>query len=44
MDRVKELAETWFRPVAAPEGWLALVYLFGSALASGVLFGVMLLV
>lgn len=42
MDRVKELAETWFRPVAAPEGWLALVYLFGSALASGVLFGVML--
>ena len=37
-DRARELAETWFRPLAAPDGWRALVFLFVSAIASPVLF------
>jgi signal transduction histidine kinase len=42
MDRVKELAEKWFRPVAAPNGWLALVYMFASAALAGLLLAAML--
>ena len=42
-DRARELAETWFRPLAAPEGWRALVFLFVSAMASPFLFVAMLL-
>ena len=37
-DRTRDLAETWFRPLAAPEGWRALVFLFVSAIASPLLF------
>ena len=40
-DRARDLAETWFRPLAAPEGWRALVFLFASAIASPFLFAAM---
>jgi signal transduction histidine kinase len=33
-DRARELAESWFRPLAAAEGWKALVFLFASAIAA----------
>jgi signal transduction histidine kinase len=40
-DRTRELAEHWFRPLAAPEGWRALLFLFASAIASPFLFTAM---
>ncbi len=40
-DRARELAETWFRPLAAAEGWKALVFLFVSAIAAPLLFAAM---
>jgi signal transduction histidine kinase len=40
-DRVKELAEWWFRPLRDREGWLALGFLFASAVASPFLFSAM---
>ncbi len=40
-DRAKELAEAWFRPLTEKEGWLALGYLFFSAVAAPFVFGVM---
>ncbi len=43
-DRAKEYAEEWYRPVAKPEGWWALAYLFVSALVSPFLFGAMVVV
>ncbi len=43
-DRARELAEDWFRPVAKPDGWLALGYLFFSALAAPFLFAAMVAV
>jgi len=43
-DRAKDLAETWFRPLTAPEGWWALGYLFFSTLAAPFLFAAMVTV
>lgn len=40
-DRVRNIAENWFRPLAESRGWLALAYLSGSAVAAPLLFGVM---
>lgn len=40
-DRARDLAEAWFRPLAAQEGWRALVFLTASALASPFLFAAM---
>ncbi len=40
-DRARELAETWFRPLAAAEGWRALLFLFASAVAAPFLFAAM---
>jgi len=33
-DRIRGVAEDWFRPLAKPEGWLALGYLFVGMLSS----------
>jgi signal transduction histidine kinase len=43
-DRIRELADTWFRPLAAAEGWQALAFLSVSAIASPFLFAAMLAV
>jgi signal transduction histidine kinase len=40
-DRARELAELWFRPLGAAEGWRALLFLFVSAIASPLLFAAM---
>jgi signal transduction histidine kinase len=40
-DRTRVLAETWFRPLAAAEGWKALVFLFASAVAAPFVFAAM---
>ncbi len=40
-DRVRDLAETWFRPLTAAEGWRALLFLFASAIAAPFLFAAM---
>jgi signal transduction histidine kinase len=40
-DRARDLAETWFRPLAAAEGWRALAFLFASAVAAPFLFAAM---
>ena len=40
-DRARELAETWFRPLTAAEGWKALLFLFASAVAAPFLFAAM---
>ena len=40
-DRARDLAETWFRPLAAAEGWKALVFLFASAVAAPFVFAAM---
>ena len=40
-ERARELAETWFRPLAAAEGWRALLFLFASAVAAPFLFAAM---
>jgi len=41
-ERVKELAERWFRPLADPAGWLSLLYLCVGAIASPFLFAAMI--
>ena len=41
-DRAKDVAERWFRPLAAREGWMALAYLFVGAVAAPFLFGAMM--
>ncbi|NNE11841.1 MAG: hypothetical protein HKN41_06280 [Ilumatobacter sp.] len=38
-DRVKDLAERWFRPLTDKRGWLALVYLFVGGVAAPLAFG-----
>ena len=40
-DRTRDLAETWFRPLAEAEGWRALVFLVASAFAAPFLFAAM---
>jgi len=39
-DRVRDLAEHWFRPLIEPEGWRALGYLFLGLFAGLVFFGI----
>ena len=41
-DRVRDLAEQWFKPLAQPEGWRSLGYLFLGMLTGLVFFGVSL--
>lgn len=40
-DRIRDLAEQWFRPLLQPEGWRALGYLFVGMLTGFVFFGAM---
>jgi signal transduction histidine kinase len=40
-DRARDLAEAWFRPLTAAEGWRALAFLFASAVAAPFLFTAM---
>lgn len=40
-DRARDVAEDWFRPLTDKRGWLALGYLFFSAIAAPFLFGAM---
>jgi signal transduction histidine kinase len=40
-DRVRDLAERWYRPLIERDGWLALAYLFLGMLTGLVFFGVM---
>lgn len=41
-DRIRDLAERWFRPLIEPEGWRALGYLFVGMLSGAVFFAVSL--
>ncbi|MEQ8439714.1 MAG: sensor domain-containing protein [Ilumatobacter fluminis] len=41
-DRIRDLAERWFRPLIQPEGWRALGYLFVGMLSGAVFFAVSL--
>ena len=43
-DRVKELAEQWYRPLLKPDGWLALLYLFAGMFTGIFFFIAMMLV
>ncbi len=43
-DRVRDLAEYWYRPLTHPEGWKSLGYLAVGALTSAVFFAVMVAV
>lgn len=40
-DRIRDLAEQWFRPLVRPEGWRALGYLFVGMLSGLVFFAVL---
>ncbi|MDJ0769300.1 MAG: histidine kinase [Ilumatobacter sp.] len=40
-DRARDVAEKWFRPLAQREGWLALAFLFLSAIVAPFLFAAM---
>ena len=41
-DRIRDLAEQWYRPLIEPEGWRALGYLFVGMLSGMVFFGLTL--
>ena len=41
-DRLRDLAEQWFRPLLQPDGWKALGYLFVGMLTGFVFFGLMI--
>lgn len=43
-DRIRDLAEAWFRPLTRPEGWLALLYVGAGGVLAPLFFAAMVVV